>query len=351
MMRCRSISPFRPLAPAVVALVVMLVGSAPAFAGERSCDRVGSLRSGAAEAISTIEVTNRRSIPSTVELIDGSGAVADYFTLAPGENRYLQTNRAQVWIGRDARRRCLAGFVSEQESEKWVITSTLDGDYERRNIRSFPVYVAPEFGKHENSLLERSLEVLDANARRIEDIIPSAAWHRISRVPIWLEYEPDPSYGGRYWPDFPKWLAAYDMSVAKAGSIQFTSSQATLAGHRVNPLMHELAHAYHDLVLSFDEPKIRTAFDRAQASGRYNAVRGPWGRWEKAYAMSNAMEFFAELSEAYFGINGFFPFTRDDLKAFDPDSYRVIAEAWERSPEETSRWPARSGVWRPAAPK
>ena len=210
-------------------------------------------------------------------------------------------------------------------------------------MRSFPVYVAPEFGRHQNSLLERSLEVLDANARRIEDIIPSAAWHRISRVPIWLEYEPDPSYGGRYLPDSPKWLAAYDMSVAKAGSIQFTSSLAAMAGYQPNPLMHELAHAYHDLVLSFDDPKIRTAFVRAQASGRYNAVRGPWRTLgEGLRDEQRHKEFFAELSEAYFGINGFFPFTRDDLKAFDPESYRVIAEAWERSPEETSRWPARS---------
>ncbi len=46
--------------------------------------------------------------------------------------------------------------------------------------------------------------------------------------------------------------------------------------------------------------------------------------------MSNPMEFFAELSEAYFGTNDYFPFTRDDLKAFDPESYRAISTAWER---------------------
>ena len=283
-------------------------------------------------------------------MVDGSGAIADYFTLAPGENRQLQTYRTHAWIGRDTRRLCLSGFVSKEKSEKWEITSRRDDDYERRNVRSFPVYVAPEFGRHQ-TLLERSLEVLDANARRIEDIIPSAAWHRISRVPIWLEYEPDPSYGGQYFPNSPKWLAAYDISIAKAGSVQFTSSLAAMAGYQPNPLMHELAHAYHDLVLSFDDPQIHTAFVRAQASGRYNAIRGRGGRWERAYAMSNHKEFFAELSEAYFGINGFFPFTRDDLKAFDPESYRVIATAWERPSEEISRWPSRSEFWHFGAPK
>ena len=341
---------FKPFAPTIAALGVALVSAAPAFAEQRSCAEVGSLRSGTVETTSTIEVTNSRPTRSTVELVDGSGAIADYFTLAPGENRQLQTYRTHAWIGRDTRRLCLSGFVSKEKSEKWEITSRRDDDYERRNVRSFPVYVAPEFGRHQ-TLLERSLEVLDANARRIEDIIPSAAWHRISRVPIWLEYEPDPSYGGQYFPNSPKWLAAYDISIAKAGSVQFTSSLAAMAGYQPNPLMHELAHAYHDLVLSFDDPQIHTAFVRAQASGRYNAIRGRGGRWERAYAMSNHKEFFAELSEAYFGINGFFPFTRDDLKAFDPESYRVIATAWERPSEEISRWPSRSEFWHFGAPK
>ena len=337
---------FRPFSRTTAALVITLISAAPAFAEQRSCAEIASLRSGAAETTSTIEVTNSRSTPSTIELVDGSGATANYFTLAPGGNRDLQTYRTHAWISRDARRRCLSGFVSEEKAEKWEITSNLDGDYERRNVRSFPVYIAPEFGRHQNSRLERSLEVLDANARRIEDIIPSAAWRRISRIPIWLEYEPDSSYDVGYFPDSPKWLAAYDISIAKAGSIQFTSSLAAMAGYQPNPLMHELAHAYHDLVLSFHDPQIRTAFARAQASGRYNAVRGPYGRWERAYAINDLMEFFAELSEAYFGINDFFPFTRDDLKAFDPDSYRVIADAWERSSEEKSRWPIRSEVRR-----
>lgn len=336
---------FKPFARTIPALVVALVSAAPAFAEQRSCAEVGSLRSGTVETTSTIEVTNSRSTRSTVELVDGSGAIADYFTLAPGENRQLQTYRTHAWIGRDTHRLCLSAFVSKEKSEKWEITSRRDDDYERRNVRSFPVYVAPEFGRHQ-ALLERNLEVLDANVRRIEDVIPSAAWHRISRVPIWLEYEPDRSYGGVYFSS-QEWLAENGISVAKAGSIQFTSSMAAWAGYQVNPLMHELAHAYHDLVLSFYDPHILTAFARAQASGRYNAVRGPCGRSERAYAMTNAKEFFAELSEAYFGTNGIFPFTRDDLKAFDPDSYRVIANAWKRPFEETSRWPARPEVWPP----
>src|SRR5229473_340011 len=236
------------------ALVTTLISAVPAFAEQRSCADVSSLRSGAAETTATIEVTNNRPTRSTVELVDRSGAIADYFTLSPGENRQLQTYRTYAWISRDARRLCLSGFVSEEQSDKWEIVPRLDSDYDRRNVRSFPVYIAPEFRSH-ISLLERSLEVLDASVKRIEHIIPPAAWRRISSVPIWLEFEPDQSYGGAYFPASREWLAA-NVSIARAGSVEFTSTLAAMTGLQVNLLLHELAHAYHDLVLSFYHPQI-----------------------------------------------------------------------------------------------
>jgi hypothetical protein len=240
--------------------------------------------------------------------------------------------------------------VSEEKQETWEIAGDVGGDYESRAVRSFPVYVAPEFRSHDGSLLERCLQVLDSNARRIEEAIPPSAWQKISRISIWLEYEPDRSYGGVYFPS-REWLAENGITLAKAKSIQFTSSLATMVGHQLNPFLHELAHAYHDLVLSYSYPPVQAAFERARASGRYNAVRHSSGRWERAYAITDHLEFFAGLSEAYFGTSDFFPFTRDDLKEFDSASYRVISDAWERSFEETSRWPARPEVWPLGAPK
>ena len=46
--------------------------------------------------------------------------------------------------------------------------------------------------------------------------------------------------------------------------------------------------------------------------------------------MKDQREFFAELSEAYFGQNDYYPFTREQLRDFDPQSFKVIAEAWDR---------------------
>jgi hypothetical protein len=36
-------------------------------------------------------------------------------------------------------------------------------------------------------------------------------------------------------------------------------------------VLHELAHAYHDQVLGFEEPRIRAAYERYKASGHGDA--------------------------------------------------------------------------------
>ena len=321
--------PWRELIICVNALAVGgLAHSQPAFAGTRPCGVPSETTASSSNGVAAIEAINRGPIPVTVEETDRSG-VRTYLALAPGERRLVAADGAHVWISRDVRRRCLSMFVAEDQQERWNIAGGIDHDYARMNVRSFPVYVAPEFMNHDNAILERCLAVLESSVKRLEGVVPRVAWTRISKVPIWLEYEPDKSSGGVYYAS-RDWLTASGISLAKAKSIQFTSSLAIMLAQDRNPLTHELAHAYHDQVLSFSYAPILSAFARAQQSGRYNAVRHLSGRWERAYAITNAVEFFAELSEAYFGVNDFFPFTREDLKKFDPASYRAISDAWER---------------------
>lgn len=48
----------------------------------------------------------------------------------------------------------------------------------------------------------------------------------------------------------------------------------------------------------------------------------------------NEKEYFAELTEAYFGKNDFYPFTRAELKTHDPKGYRMIEAVWKISSEK-----------------
>ena len=83
-------------------------------------------------------------------------------------------------------------------------------------------------------------------------------------------------------------------------------------------LVHELTHAYHDRVLSYDHGGISAAFRAAVEGGRYERVLRFNGREERAYALSNDQEYFAEGTEAFFGTNDWYPFVRAELLRHDP---------------------------------
>lgn len=52
------------------------------------------------------------------------------------------------------------------------------------------------------------------------------------------------------------------------------------------------------------------------------------GKIEDADAIRDEYEYFAELSETYFWRNDFFPFTREDLKKYDPVGTEMIMKSW-----------------------
>ena len=102
-------------------------------------------------------------------------------------------------------------------------------------------------------------------------------------------------------------------------------------------VLHELAHAYHDQVLGFNDTRIRDAFEAAEASGGYDEVDRFNGNKivkDRAYALSNHKEYFAESTEAYFGRNDFYPFTRKDLQHHDPGMLTLLEEVWQVNAEE-----------------
>jgi hypothetical protein len=102
-------------------------------------------------------------------------------------------------------------------------------------------------------------------------------------------------------------------------------------------LLHELAHAFHDQVLGFEEPRIKAAWERAKGSGLYDDVLHISGERRKHYALENQKEFFAEMTEAYFGTNDFYPFVRAELKECDPETFKLLEEVWTATSVEPAQ--------------
>jgi hypothetical protein len=95
-------------------------------------------------------------------------------------------------------------------------------------------------------------------------------------------------------------------------------------------ILHELAHAYHDQVLEngFQNKAVRDAYKKAKAKGAYEKVLLYSGRTVKHYGLTNQMEYFAECTEAYLGVNDFYPFVRAELNEHDPGMFQLLKKIW-----------------------
>jgi hypothetical protein len=164
-------------------------------------------------------------------------------------------------------------------------------------------------------------------------VVPAGALEELRKVPLYVSLEyPGTKPGAEYHPD-AGWLRKHGRDPAMAQSVEFTN--ARIFEREVNRMpnftLHELAHAFHHRVLpqGFGHPEIKAAYQRAKASGKYEPVErwhgnGKPNTFERAYALTNPQEFFAENTEAYFSRNDFFPFTRDELKQHDPETFALL---------------------------
>ncbi len=132
------------------------------------------------------------------------------------------------------------------------------------------------------------------------------------------------------------WLRehGYDPALEKCVHIPQAPLFISLKHQRIQPwcVLHELAHAYHDQVLTYEDPVIRAAYEAAKQSGTYDDVRHIEGHTTKHYALTTPMEYFAELSEAYFGTNDFYPFVRGELQQHDPRGHELLEKIWGKLP-------------------
>jgi Mlc titration factor MtfA (ptsG expression regulator) len=209
--------------------------------------------------------------------------------------------------------------------------------YQQNEVEGWRVYVQQTLLASEPALTVRALELLRIQLAEINRVVPAPATKSLRAVPLYFS----PEYPGfkptaEFHPD-AGWLRANGRDPAMARGIEFTGIRSFEAemDRMPNFTLHELAHAYHHRVLAdgFANAEIKAAYERAKAGGRYDRVErwlgtGKTNTFERAYAMNNPMEYFAETTEAFFSRNDFFAFSRDELKAHDPEMFTLLAKLW-----------------------
>jgi dipeptidyl-peptidase-4 len=152
-----------------------------------------------------------------------------------------------------------------------------DGGYDKQVVSGRAVFASVEFARRDPLALDRCVAALARNLQELATTLPPSAWDKLRGVPVWLEYEDSQSRTGWYYPSSER--------SKNAGSIHFTKELAALIVVRPTMVLHELAHAYHDQVLGFQNPAIRAAYVRARRSLRYETVLRSDGQLVAAYAM------------------------------------------------------------------
>jgi hypothetical protein len=223
----------------------------------------------------------------------------------------------------------VAGETSAQEPArrgKLVPTS----QYLGREVAGWQVRVNRELLERRAEVGAKALDLLETKLREIATILPPAL-AAVRKVPIWLGVDDYEKPNAVYHPS-AGWLREHGFNPEKAGAVEIPNAAIFLEWSGTQPMivLHELAHAYHHQVLGHGNRELRDAFARAGASSRYEQVRHANGRLQRAYALGNVQEFFAEMSEAFFGRNDFFPFTREELQAHDPETYVLIEKLWNQ---------------------
>lgn len=187
--------------------------------------------------------------------------------------------------------------------------------------------VAPD-----DELGAKALRFLEYKLADIKIVVPADKVKKLQEVPIVLDLMHGRLGPMQYHPS-AGWLKenGYATELAKCVHLPRAADLVTTRNTREQPwvILHELAHAYHDRVLGFEEPRVKEAFERYKKSGRGEKTLLHNGTRVKHYALTNQMEFFAEMTESYFGSNDFFPFNRAELKESEPEIYELMQHVWE----------------------
>jgi hypothetical protein len=219
-----------------------------------------------------------------------------------------------------------------------VIASSVAGaTFQTNSIEGWRVLVDDRLLANEKAATEKALELLRPQLREIARVVPARAVAKLREVTLWFS----PEYAGvqpkaEYHPG-AGWLRENGRAVAMVKCVEFTNVRIFEIETKRMPnfVLHELAHAFHDgfLERGFDNAELKAAYERAKASGMYERVE----RWngegrakskERAYAMVNPMEYFAETTEAFFSRNDFYPFNRDELRKHDPEMAALLGKLW-----------------------
>jgi hypothetical protein len=210
-----------------------------------------------------------------------------------------------------------------------------------QNIQGWNVQVDERLlAKPNDELGKRALRLLEAKLVDITYVVPTEPLAKLRTVTIVLDLSHGPLHNMQYHPGV-HWLQQHGYATNLVKCVHIPEAKDLLTSRSINEqpwvILHELAHAYHDQVLGFEEPRILQAFKNFKESGHGEQALLYNGKRVRHYGLTDQKEFFAEMTECYFGVNDFFPFNAAELMTTEPAIFELMRTIWGPLPFDSSR--------------
>ena len=201
-----------------------------------------------------------------------------------------------------------------------------------QNIEGWTVHIDPQMLQGPQSTAgAQALQMLANHLQRIAILVPQEQLAKMRKLEIWIEHH-HPKLGSMQYHPNINWLKSHNHDPRLAKKVHITRAAQLLSRSQMlkHPavILHELAHAYHDQYLSFENTKIIEAYKNAMKKGLYDNVLLYTGKNVRHYAATNHKEYFAEATESFFYRNDFYPFVAAELKQHDKPLYDLLKEIW-----------------------
>jgi hypothetical protein len=178
---------------------------------------------------------------------------------------------------------------------------------------------------------ERILKSLERRLADIKAVVRPLRVEQLQKVRIVLDMSHGKLKPMQYHPE-ADWLKENGYAVDLARCVHIPVAANLLDARQINTqpwvILHELAHAFHDQVLGFDEARVLNVFKLYKDSGHGEQALLITGKKVRHYGLTDQKEFFSEMTEAYFGSNDFFPFNRAELMTVEPEIYELMKNIW-----------------------
>ena len=243
-------------------------------------------------------------------------------------------------------------FTSCEEDRPYELTKPKEETKDEYTVDNYGYATFEHEGftfKLKSSLVEteaakKAITHMKDDLDKIISFCPASALKVIKKNPIWMEESHKVSTSAAWYHKWEGYPASIGDLSAKRKCVEVTNYGYYVSWSNQNqPLMifHELSHLYHDQGLGGDNNStINKAYKNAKDNGLYKGTAyrykttDPKSKWDYkaakdgAYCMTDAWEFFAEMSEAYWGENDYYPINYDDLKEYDPVAFSAMETIW-----------------------